>query len=158
MKIRIYHERKDEAIVLDVPDGECEIMVENDYRQRLDAAVDKSSVQRRTAQEIMDEDFNKPTFNKNQAETRRHVLLSALDPEERYFADEMDVLSEIIREERYEELRNAVEKLEPQQKELIRRIFWEDEKQVDIAREQNVSKPALVGRMKRIYAALKKIL
>lgn len=158
MKIRIYHERKDEAIVLDVPDGECEIMVENDYRQRLDAAVDKSSVQRRTAQEIMDEDFNKPTFNKNQAETRRHVLLSALDPEERYFADEMDVLSEIIREERYEELRNAVEKLEPQQKELIRRIFWEDEKQADIAREQNVSKPALVGRMKRIYAALKKIL
>ena len=158
MKIRIYHERKDEAIVLDVPDGECEIMVENDYRQRLDAAVDKSSVQRRTAQEIMDEDFNKPSFNKNQAETRRHVLLSALDPEERYFADEMDVLSEIIREERYEELRNAVEKLEPQQKELIRRIFWEDEKQADIAREQNVSKPALVGRMKRIYAALKKIL
>lgn len=158
MKIRIYHERKDEAIALDVPDGECEIMVENDYRQRLDAAVDKSSVQRRTAQEIMDEDFNKPTFNKNQAETRRHVLLSALDPEERYFADEMDVLSEIIREERYEELRNAVEKLEPQQKELIRRIFWEDEKQADIAREQNVSKPALVGRMKRIYAALKKIL
>lgn len=158
MKIRIYHERKDEAIVLDVPDGECEIMVENDYRQRLDAAADKSSVQKRTAQEIMDEDFNKPTFNKNQAETRRHVLLSALDPEERYFADEMDVLSEIIREERYEELRNAVEKLEPQQKELIRRIFWEDEKQADIAREQNVSKPALVGRMKRIYAALKKIL
>lgn len=158
MKIRIYHERKDEAIVLDVPDGECEIMVENDYRQRLDAAADKSSVQRRTAQEIMDEDFNKPTFNKNQAETRRHVLLSALDPEERYFANEMDVLSEIIREERYEELRNAVEKLEPQQKELIRRIFWEDEKQADIAREQNVSKPALVGRMKRIYAALKKIL
>lgn len=158
MKIRIYHERKDEAIVLEVPDGECEIMVENDYRQRLDAAMDKSSVQRRTAQEIMDEDFNKPTFNKNQAETRRHVLLSALDPEERYFADEMDVLSEIIREERYEELRRAVEKLEPQQKELIRRIFWEDEKQADIAREQNVSKPALVGRMKRIYAVLKKIL
>lgn len=158
MKIRIYHERKDEAIVLEVPDGECEIMVENDYRQRLDAAMDKSSVQRRTAQEIMDEDFNKPTFNKNQAETRRHVLLSALDPEERYFADEMDVLSEIIREERYEELRRAVEKLESQQKELIRRIFWENEKQVDIAREQNVSKPALVGRMKRIYAALKKIL
>lgn len=158
MKIRIYHERKDEAIVLEVPDGECEIMVENDYRQRLDAAMDKSSVQRRTAQEIMNEDFNKPTFNKNQAETRRHVLLSALDPEERYFADEMDVLSEIIREERYEELRRAVEKLEPQQKELIRRIFWEDEKQADIAREQNVSKPALVGRMKRIYAVLKKIL
>lgn len=158
MKIRIYHERKDEAIVLEVPDEECEIMVENDYRQRLGSAEDKSSVQRRTAQEIMDEDFNKPTFNKNQAETRRHVLLSALDPEERYFADGMDVLSEIIREERYEELRRAVEKLEPQQRELIRRIFWENERQADIAREQNVSKPALAGRMKRIYAALKKIL
>lgn len=87
MKIRIYHERKDEAIVLEVPDEECEIMVENDYRRCLGLAEDKSSVQRRTAQEIMDEDFNKPTFNKNQAETRRHVLLSALDPEERYFAE-----------------------------------------------------------------------
>lgn len=121
MKIRIYHERKDEAIVLEVPDEECEIMVENDYRQRLDAAGDKHSVQKRTAQEIMDEDFNKPTFNRNQAETRRHVLLSALDPEERYFADGMDILSGIIREERYEELHRAVERLEPQQKELMPR-------------------------------------
>ena len=36
MKIRIYHERKDEAIVLEVPDGECEIMVENDYGEKRD--------------------------------------------------------------------------------------------------------------------------
>lgn len=158
MKIKIYYERKDEAIVLDVPDGECEVMVENDYRQRLDAAEDKASVQRRTAQEIMEEDFNKPTFNRNQAETRRHVLLSALDPEERHFSDGADILSEVIREERYGELRRAVENLEPQQRELLRRIFWEDERQADIAREQGVSKPALAGRMKRIYAALKKYL
>ncbi len=158
MKIKLYYERKDHVTVLNVPDEECEIMVENDYQQRLEATEDKSSVHRRTVQEIIDEDLNKPTFNRHQTETRRHVSLDALDPEGRCVSDGLDTLATILREERREELRQVIEKLRPQQRELLRRVFWEDEKQADIAREQGVSKAALTSRMKKIYAALKKML
>jgi len=158
MTIKLYYERKDQVTILEVPDDECEIMVETDYQQRLASAVDKSSVHRRSAQEIMDEDLNKPTFNNHQTETRRHISMEALDPEGRCISDGLDTLAALIRDERFEELRQAVETLQPQQRELVRRVFWVDEKQADIAREQGVSKAALTGRMKKIYAALKKIL
>lgn len=158
MKIKLYYERKDQITILEVPDEECEIMVETDYQQRLSMAEDKFSVHKRTAQEIMDEELNKPTFNSHQKETRRHVSLEAYDPEGRNITDGLDTLATLIQEERFEELRKAIQHLQPQQKELVRRLFWEDEKQADIAREQGVSKAALTGRMKKIYAALKKFL
>ena len=158
MKISVYYERKEHAKTFDVPDRECEEWEERDYQSRLAAADGKCSVQRRTAQQIMDEDFNKPSFNRNQTETRRHVLLSALDPEERYFSDNRDLQDELMQKEEYKELCLAIEKLEPQQKELLRRVFWEDAKQSDIAKEHNITEAAVARRMKRIYAALKKIL
>lgn len=158
MKISVYYERKEHARTLDVPDKECKEWEERDYLSRLAAADDKSSVQKRSAQQIMDEDFNKPSFNRNQTETRRHVLLSALDPEERYFSDNRDLQDELLKKEEYSELYLAVEMLEPRQKELLRRVFWEGAKQSDIAKEQNVTEAAVARRMKRIYAALKKIL
>lgn len=158
MKISVYCERKEHAQTIEVSDKECGIWEEADYQRRLAAALDKSSVQKRTAQQIMDEDFNKPSFNRNQTETRRHVLLSALDPEERYFSDGCDLQEKIIQKEEYGELYTAIERLEPQQRELLGRVFWEGAKQSDIAKEQHISEAAVARRMKRIYAALKKIL
>ncbi len=50
-------------MTIEVPDDQCLNMVEEDYRQRLEAAEDKHSVTRRSPQEIMDEQFNKPLYN-----------------------------------------------------------------------------------------------
>lgn len=83
MKITVYYEDKNHPTTIDVPDEDCEIWIEDDYQRRLSAAEDKSSVNRRTAQEIMDEDYNKPTFNSHQKETRRHVSMDALDSDTR---------------------------------------------------------------------------
>ncbi|MCM1308897.1 MAG: sigma-70 family RNA polymerase sigma factor [Butyrivibrio sp.] len=158
MKISVYCERKDRVTVLEVPSGECARWEENDYHRRLAAAGGKLSVERRTAQQIMDEDFNKPSFNRHQTETRRHVLLSALDPEERYFSDEHELQSELLLKEEYAELHRALKELTPSQRELLRRVYWEGAKQAEIAREQKVSEAAVARRMKRIYSALKKLL
>ena len=49
--------------ILEIPDDECEVMIDFDYNSRLAAAADKSSVERRTAQEIFDEVYNKPLYN-----------------------------------------------------------------------------------------------
>ena len=158
MQITVYYEDKNNPTTIDVPDEDCEIWIEDDYQRRLTAVEDKSSVTRRTAQEIMDEDYNKPTFNSHQRETRRHVSMNALDPEGKHIDDGSDVLGEIIRREGYEELYAAIHKLKPQQQELLRQIYWDGVKQKDIAAHDNVSERAITGRMKKIYASLKKSL
>lgn len=158
MKIKVYYEDKNHPTILDVSDEDCEIWIEDDYQRRLSAAEDKSSVTKRTAQEIMDENYNKPVFNNNQAETRRHVHLDALDPEDKHLSDGMDILESLIKREEYEELYAAIRKLQPQQRELLYQIFWDGMKQKDIAARDGVSDRAITGRMKKIYAALKKSL
>ena len=158
MQITVYYEDKNNPTTIEVPDADCEIWIEDDYQRRLSAAEDKSSVSRRTAQEIMDEDYNKLTFNSHQRETRRHVSMDALDPEGQHISDGSDVLAELIKREGYEELYAAIRKLQPQQQELVRQIFWEGVKQKDIAARDGVSERAITGRMKKIYAALKKSL
>ena len=49
--------------------------------EELAVAEDKSAVARRTVQEIFDEEVNAPTFNRNRAETRRHIQMSTIDHE-----------------------------------------------------------------------------
>lgn len=158
MKITVYYEDKNHPTTIDVPDEDCEIWIEDDYQRRLSSAEDKSSVTRRTAQEIMDEDYNKPTFNSHQRETRRHVSMDALDPEGQHLTDGSDILRELIKREGYEKLHAAIKKLQPQQQELLYQIFWEGVKQKDKATRDGVSERAITGRMKKIYAALKKSL
>ena len=157
MKITVYYEDKNHPTILDVPDADCEIWIEDDYQRRLSAAEDKSSVTRRTAQEIMDEDYNKPTFNSHQRETRRHVSLDALDP----LGDTLEGVSDVegaMCEEDYSDLHCAINRLKPKQRDLIKRVFWEDIKQVEIAKAQGVSESAIAQRMAVIYARLKKFL
>lgn len=156
MKISTYYEKKNRITILEVPDEECRSFEERDYQDRLARAEDKASVARRSIQQIMEEDFDRPAFNRNQAESRRHVLLSALDPEERYLADETDLLSSILKKEEYGELYRAIEKLNARQQKLLYSVFWEGKKQAEIAEEERVTEAAVAGRMQRIYAGLRK--
>ncbi len=91
-------------------------------------------------------------------ETRRHVLLSAVDPDDRYLDSGRDTLKELAAKDELERLAAAVGRLQPQQRELLRRIYWNGEKQKDIAAEDGVSERAITGRMKKIYAVLKKFM
>lgn len=157
MKLTVYYEDKNHPTILDVPDADCEIWIEDDYRRRLSAAEDKSSVTRRTAQEIMDEDFNKSTFNSHQRETRRHVSLDALDPCGDTLVGSSDVESAVCKED-YSDLHRAISRLKPKQRSLIKKVFWEDIRQVEIAKAEGVSESAIAQRMAVIYARLKKFL
>ena len=155
MKITVYYEDKTCTTTLEVPDADCEIWVETDYQQRLAAAEDKAAVTRRTPQEIMDEECNKPTFNSHQRETRRHVSIDALDPQGDTLQGTADVETGLFDDD-YAELYRAIEKLRPQQKELLRKVFWEDMKQRDIGKSEGVDESAVSHRLLRIYASLKK--
>ena len=157
MKITVYYEDNRDRTVLEVPDEECEIWVETDYQQRLAAAEDKSSVRRRTPQQIMDEECNKPTYNNQQREARRHVSLDALDPLGDTIVGTEDVEAD-FEEDEYSDLRAAIAELLPEQQELVREVFWESCSQADIAREMDIHWTSVEGRMRRIYARLKKYL
>ena len=141
-----------------MPEDECTVMIQTDYEKRLHEAEDGEEVMPRTVQEILDEEINKPTFNNNQTETRRHSYIEDMDPDDKHFDDGTDILSDYIQRESFEELYRAIEQLEPKQQELLKKVFWEEIKQVDIAKSEGVGKTAIENRMTRIYARLKKLL
>ena len=129
MKIYLYYEDKNKKTYLDVPEDECTVMIQTDYERRLREAEDGEEVMPRTVQEILDEEINKPTFNNNQTETRRHVSLDALEELGIDFVGEQGVK---IDGEEFAELRDAIAKHKPEQQELLKTVFWEGIKPGDI--------------------------
>lgn len=97
-------------------------------------------------------------YNLDRAETRRHTYMSQLEENGHYIADDRDPLDDILEAELHEALMAAIEKLQPQQKELLIRVYWNKELQKDIAAEEGVSEMTISRRMKKIYAFLKKFL
>ena len=76
MKINIKYENTNEnkqpiSMTIEVSDEDCTLMIETDYRNRLEEEIVKGSVKRRNVQEIMDEQFNKPLYNNWHKEHRR---------------------------------------------------------------------------------------
>lgn len=96
--------------------------------------------------------------NLNRKETRRHDYISELEEKGRYITDDNDPLNDVLKEERIKELMAAIEKLLPEQKERLIRVYWNNELQKDIAAEEGVSEMTISRRMKKNYVFLKKYL
>ena len=103
-------------------------------------------------------EMDEADYNLNRKETRRHDYISELEEKGRYITDDSDPLEDVLKEERIKELRAAIEKLQPQQKELLIRVYWNKEFQKDIAAEEGVSQQAIASRLKTILKKLKKFL
>jgi len=81
-----------------------------------------------------------------------------------YLADNAsDPLESIIKsieenehKEKIDRLRAAIETLKPQQKELIKKVFFEKRTKVSIAAEEGVKESAIRNRLKKIYENLRK--
>ncbi len=104
------------------------------------------------------EQMDADDFNLNRAETRRHIYMSQLEEKGCYIADDSDPLDDILKDELHEALMAAIEKLKPQQKELLRRIYENGETQEEISKSEGVSQQAIASRLKTIYKFLKKFL
>lgn len=81
-----------------------------------------------------------------------------------YFVDHAsDPLESIIKsieetehKEKIDKLRVAIETLQPQQKELIKKVFFQKLTNVSIAAEEGVTEAAIRNRLKKIYENLSK--
>lgn len=80
-----------------------------------------------------------------------------------YLVDNADPLESIIQsieetehKEKVDRLRAAIETLKPQQKELIKKVFYEKRTNVSIASEEGVTEVAIRHRLKKFYDNLRK--
>lgn len=103
-------------------------------------------------------DLDRQEYNNHHKETRRHCSLDAFNLDDALFPSEENIEAEVATKDQYNRLYAAIALLEPQQKELVRQVFFEDRKIVDIAAEEGVSEAAIRNRLKKITQRLKKIL
>lgn len=103
-------------------------------------------------------DFDRQEYNSDHRETRRHVSLDGMEYEGEMFRAGEDTLEEILRRETAFRLAEAMGRLSPEQRELLMKVYFENVRIVKIARAEGVTEAAIRGRLKKIYAKLKKIL
>ena len=103
-------------------------------------------------------ELNRIEYNDNHRETRRHVSLEAYDPYGALVKDDADPLQEVINKEEMDQLHQSISQLTPAQRKLLMKKFWDGMKQIDIAKEEGVSKMAITKRLQTIKRRLKKIL
>ena len=101
-------------------------------------------------------DLNRQQENNDQRETRRHVSLDGMDYEGELFASTEDTERAVERREDMARLFSAMEALSPSQRELVKKVYFEEQKITDIAREEGVSHVAIIRRLNRIYEKLRK--
>lgn len=103
-------------------------------------------------------ELNHIEYNDNHRETRRHVSLEAYDPYGALVKDDADPLQEVINKEELDQLHQSISQLTPAQRKLLMKKFWDGMQQIDIAKDEGVSKMAITKRLQTIKRRLKKIL
>lgn len=88
-------------------------------------------------------DFDRQEYNNDHKETRRHISLDGMDYEGELFLSSADTETEVFQREDLARLMKAMEALSPAQRELVRRVYFENEKISKIAREEGVSHVAI---------------
>ena len=101
-------------------------------------------------------DLDREEYNDNHRETRRHCSLDALNLDDALLPSDVDVFEAVADTEGKRNLYQAINKLSPQQRKLIWRIYFQGEHPADIARELGVSKTAIHNRLQRIFCQLQK--
>lgn len=118
--------------------------------------IKEITVTEATGKEIIE--INRIEYNDNHRETRRHVSLEAYDPYGALVKDNADPLQEVINKEEMDQLHQSISQLTPAQQKLLMNKFWDGMKQIDIAKDEGVSKMAITKRLQTIKRRLKKIL
>jgi len=102
-------------------------------------------------------DLDRQEYNNDHKETRRHYHFEACAYEGATFAMEDENLHRLFEDDSLAAaLPGAIAQLQPQQRDLLRRIYKKGEKLADVAREEGISKAAVTRRLQKIYAILQK--
>ena len=100
--------------------------------------------------------LDKDERNSYQKLHRHSYSLEAYDSYGKRIEADEDLERDYTDKEEIEALHKAIKTLLPEQQDLIRRIFFEDEKISTIALEENVSAAAIHNRLNKIFAQIRK--
>lgn len=155
--------RREEVVILEVPEKELEKMVEIDYQQRLEQVVSDEVVLKRAPQEILNE-MNRQERNSWQTHNRRLVSLKK-ESNEGSEINTMDLIADVSQEEArqrqelYDELCQKVRQLlKPEHADMIIAICLDRMAIKDYAAKIGDKPNNVTQRFKRVKTILKKIL
>lgn len=104
-------------------------------------------------------EIEKDDYNSDRRETRRHNSIEGKQEKGLQFKAAGDDIVAIIEEKEVNDnLHNALNKLMPQQKDLIQKVYFEGMSIAEIALNEGVGESAIRDRFNRIYKKLKNIL
>lgn len=103
-------------------------------------------------------EFDRQEYNNNQTARRKKASLDTLNQDDSHFASGEDIAKTFEESEMFTDLYKAIETLLPNQKELIKEVFYDEMRLAHIADKEGVSRAALTQRMNRILEKLKKFL
>lgn len=95
-------------------------------------------------------------YNNNHRETRRHSSLDDPDGKGSRIPSEKNLEEEVERREEIVMLKRAVATLGQAQKDLLRRVYYLEEKKSEIAKAEGVQRAAISKRLNKIYRLLEK--
>lgn len=101
---------------------------------------------------------DRQAYNNDHKETRRHVSLDGMDYEGALFAASDDPAGEALRALELDRLREAMAALSPKQRELVLKVYFNEESIAAIARAEGVDESSIRERLRWIYKKLKKFL
>lgn len=108
-------------------------------------------------EKLIEMDKSERRQNYNQA--RHTVPLSVFTYEGEEFADpNSDLCEKLMKNEETARIQSAISTLTGSQQELVRLVYYDKKKIIDIAAEQGVSQQAISDRLNRIKGKLKKLL
>ena len=103
-------------------------------------------------------DLDRQQYNNDHKETRRHTSLDGMGYEGEFFVSDADTAGEVEWREDIARLFAAMDRLNPEQRELLLKVYFKGQSCVSIAEVEGVDKSAISHRLERIYRKMKKIL
>lgn len=103
-------------------------------------------------------DLDRQEYNNDHKETRRHCSLEAYNLDDALFPSDVDVLRDIIKAEDNGRLRDAISRLDTDQRELVQAIFFEGMGVREYGNRHGISQSAASQRKKAVLKKIKKFL
>ena len=103
-------------------------------------------------------DLDRQEYNNEHAETRRHCSLEDYNRDGQLIPSNIDLEGDVISASEYERLYRAFRELNPRQKSLIQKVFFDGMSYAEIARAEGVDESAIRHATTRALKKIKKFL
>lgn len=137
-----------EAYEVEVSNEWGEIILELDRKEYI---INRKETRRHTS-------LNNYDYIDDQADSNPKLSRDAFEFRNRIYIESAEIMADLEKKYTNQQVRNAVDKLKPKQRELINAIYFQGVSVTDYAKKEGVVHSAISHRLRTAYKALKKLL